>query len=107
MSGPFDRWPTGDGFEKFWGFVAFAASVAIPFLLPWLDRSPVHSIRYKGPIVKTAIGIFVVVFIIILRVIAPSFFHHRPVGASTISTLIVKMRIPLSSSRWAQYNFYA
>ncbi|MGI9556976.1 MAG: arylsulfatase, partial [Solirubrobacterales bacterium] len=21
-SGPFDRWPTGDGFEKFWGFVA-------------------------------------------------------------------------------------
>ena len=22
VSGPFDRWPTGDGFEKFWGFVA-------------------------------------------------------------------------------------
>ncbi len=21
VSGPFDRWPTGDGFEKFWGFV--------------------------------------------------------------------------------------
>jgi len=49
----------------------------------------------------------VVVFIIILMVIAPSFFHHLPVGGSTISTLIVKMQIPLSSSRGAQYNFYA
>ena len=22
QSGPFDRWPTGEGFEKFYGFVA-------------------------------------------------------------------------------------
>ena len=33
--------------------------------LPWLDRSPVKSIRYKGPIFKTALGLFVVVFCIL------------------------------------------
>jgi ubiquinol-cytochrome c reductase cytochrome b subunit len=49
--------------DKFWGFVAFAASVAIPFLLPWLDRSPVKSIRYRGTIYKVAIGVFVISFI--------------------------------------------
>ena len=21
VSGPFDRWPTGSGFDKFWGFI--------------------------------------------------------------------------------------
>ena len=51
--------------DKFWGFVAFAASVAIPFLLPWLDRSPVKSIRYKGVISKAAIAIFVVTFVVL------------------------------------------
>ena len=49
--------------DKFWGFIAFAASVAIPFILPWLDRSPVKSIRYRGRIYKVAVGIFVVSFI--------------------------------------------
>ena len=33
------------------------------FLLPWLDRSPVKSIRYKGKVTKVALGIFVVSFI--------------------------------------------
>jgi ubiquinol-cytochrome c reductase cytochrome b subunit len=33
------------------------------FLLPWLDRSPVRSIRYRGMPYKVALGIFVVSFI--------------------------------------------
>ncbi|WP_455205746.1 hypothetical protein, partial [Kaarinaea lacus] len=33
------------------------------FLLPWLDRSPVKSIRYKGWIFRAALAIFVVSFI--------------------------------------------
>ena len=37
----------------------------ILFLLPWLDRSPVKSMRYKGPIFKSAVAIFVVVFLIL------------------------------------------
>jgi len=41
--------------DKFWGFIAFAASVAIPFMLPWLDRSPVKSWRYRGNATKIAL----------------------------------------------------
>ncbi len=37
---------------KFWGVVAMGAGVVIFFFLPWLDRSPVKSIRYRGPIFK-------------------------------------------------------
>jgi ubiquinol-cytochrome c reductase cytochrome b subunit len=60
--------------DKFWGFVAFAISVAIPFLLPWLDRSPVKSWRYRGPINKAALVLFVASFLIlgVLGVKSPS-----------------------------------
>ncbi len=49
--------------DKFLGVVAMGAAVFMLFLLPWLDRSPVKSIRYKGVIGKAAIGAFVVAFI--------------------------------------------
>src|SRR3546814_7676393 len=32
---------------KFWGVVAMGGSVVILFFLPWLDHSPVKSIRYR------------------------------------------------------------
>jgi len=51
--------------DKFWGFVAFAASVAIPFILPWLDRSPVRSWRYRGSLTKIALTLFVPSFLIL------------------------------------------
>lgn len=51
--------------DKFWGFVAFAASVAIPFLLPWLDRSPVKSWRYRGNINKFMLVVFTASFLIL------------------------------------------
>lgn len=35
----------------------------ILFLLPWLDRSPVKSIRYRGPLSKLMISLFVVAFV--------------------------------------------
>ena len=41
------------------------ASILVMFFLPWLDRSPGKSIRYKGPITKFMIGMFVVVFIVL------------------------------------------
>jgi ubiquinol-cytochrome c reductase cytochrome b subunit len=46
-----------------WGVLVMGASVLILFFLPWLDRSPVRSIRYRGPIYKVMLGIFVVSFI--------------------------------------------
>ncbi len=51
--------------DKFWGFIAFAASVAIPFVLPWLDRSPVKSWRYRGPITKVMLVAFTASFLIL------------------------------------------
>ncbi len=50
---------------KFWGVVAMGASTLIIALLPWLDRSPVKSIRYKGPIFKTLLSIWVFAFVIL------------------------------------------
>jgi ubiquinol-cytochrome c reductase cytochrome b subunit len=50
---------------KVWGVVLMGASVLIFFLMPWLDRAPVKSIRYKGPLYKTALAIFVVAFIVL------------------------------------------
>jgi len=50
---------------KVWGVVLMGVSVMIYFLLPWLDQSPVKSIRYKGPLVKSALALFVVAFIIL------------------------------------------
>jgi ubiquinol-cytochrome c reductase cytochrome b subunit len=48
--------------NKLMGVVAMGGAIAVLFLLPWLDRSPVKSIRYKGMISKLAIVIFVISF---------------------------------------------
>ena len=60
---------------KFWGVIAMGASVVIIAFLPWLDRSPVKSIRYKGPLTKILIAIFVFGFFILgyLGVKAPDY----------------------------------
>ncbi len=44
------------------GAVAMFASIGVFFLLPYLDNSPVKSMRYKGPISRVALGLFVVSF---------------------------------------------
>lgn len=51
--------------SAFPGVVAMFASILIMFFLPWLDRSPVKSIRYKGPITKILIMLFVIDFIML------------------------------------------
>jgi ubiquinol-cytochrome c reductase cytochrome b subunit len=50
---------------KFWGVVAMGAGTLIFAFLPWLDRSPVKSIRYRGPITKWLLSIWVVGFFIL------------------------------------------
>ncbi len=51
--------------DKLLGVVAMGASIAVLFVLPWLDRSPVKSIRYKGWISKLMLTLFVFTFIIL------------------------------------------
>jgi len=50
---------------KVWGVIAMGVSAMIFFLLPWLDRSPAKSIRYRGPIYKSALAVFVVCFLVL------------------------------------------
>mgnify|MGYP000559489755 FL=1 len=50
---------------KFWGVVLMGAAVMVLFPLPWLDRSPVKSIRYKPNWMKWMYGLFVVNFFVL------------------------------------------
>jgi ubiquinol-cytochrome c reductase cytochrome b subunit len=50
---------------KFWGVVVMGAAIAILFVLPWLDRSPVRSMRYKGNLSKIMLALFIVAFVML------------------------------------------
>ncbi len=49
--------------DKLIGVILMGASIVVWFILPWLDRSPVKSIRYKGLIFKFALTLFVISFL--------------------------------------------
>ncbi|MFT5717442.1 MAG: ubiquinol-cytochrome c reductase cytochrome b subunit, partial [Oleiphilaceae bacterium] len=51
--------------DAFLGVVVMGAAIAILFVLPWLDRSPVKSIRYKGMFSKVALFSLVVSFVVL------------------------------------------
>ena len=51
--------------SQFPGVVAMGLSVMVFALLPWLDRSPVKSIRYRGALYKKWLAAFVVSFLIL------------------------------------------
>ena len=50
---------------KFWGVVAMGGAVVILFFLPWLDNSPVKSIRYRPSWHKYVYAVFVVNFLVL------------------------------------------
>lgn len=49
--------------NKLLGVVAMGAAIVVLFFLPWLDRSEVKSIRYRGILYKLILSVFVVSFI--------------------------------------------
>ncbi len=51
--------------SAFPGVIAMFGSILIMFFLPWLDRSPVKSIRYKGGLYKILLWLFVIDFIML------------------------------------------
>ena len=71
---------------KFWGVVVMGGAVIILFFLPWLDHSPVKSIRYRPDWHKYLYGIFVINFIVLayLGVQPPSPIGER---VSQVGTL--------------------
>jgi ubiquinol-cytochrome c reductase cytochrome b subunit len=48
-----------------WGVLAMGAAIVMLFFLPWLDRSPVKSIRYRGFLFKLVLAAFVISFLIL------------------------------------------
>ena len=50
---------------KFWGMVVMFGAIAILFVIPWLDKSPVKSMRYKGLPSKIFLALFVIAFFIL------------------------------------------
>ncbi|CAN5742787.1 cytochrome bc complex cytochrome b subunit [soil metagenome] len=49
--------------DKLLGVLAMTLAIVVLFLIPWLDKSPVNSIRYRGPLYKTALALFTISFI--------------------------------------------
>ncbi|KTD17535.1 cytochrome b [Legionella jordanis] len=49
--------------DKLFGVIIMAASILILFFVPWLDKSPVRAMRFKGIYSKYALLIFVISFI--------------------------------------------
>ncbi len=69
---------------KFWGVVVMGGSVVILFFLPWLDHSPVKSIRYRPGWHRIVFGIFVFFFLLL------GYLGVEPVGVwgrATVGTL--------------------
>jgi len=51
--------------DKLIGVIAMGASIVMLFLLPWLDRHPVKSVRYRSILFKGLLGIFVITFVVL------------------------------------------
>ncbi|MGA3682317.1 cytochrome b [Pseudomonas graminis] len=60
--------------DKLLGVMAMGAAIAVLFVLPWLDRSPVKSMRYKGWPSRAGLTVFCVCFVTlgVLGVLPPS-----------------------------------
>ncbi len=63
-----------------WGVIAMFGAIVLLFLVPWLDRGTVKSVRYRGTGYKVALGLF-----------ALSFFMLGAVGAGVSAEMIPKI----------------
>lgn len=51
--------------DKLGGVIAMGAAIVVLFVLPWIDRNPVKSIRYRSTAFKVLLGLFVASFFIL------------------------------------------
>ncbi len=51
--------------SKLLGFIAMGAAIVLLFFLPWLDKSPVRSIRYRGMLPKLMLFSFAAIFVVL------------------------------------------
>ncbi|MBT4519473.1 MAG: cytochrome bc complex cytochrome b subunit [Halieaceae bacterium] len=72
---------------KFWGLIVMGGAILIVFFLPWLDRSPVNSMRYKGRISKAFLMIWTISFLC-LGVLGVKPADWAPSWVSPVLTII-------------------
>jgi ubiquinol-cytochrome c reductase cytochrome b subunit len=84
---------------KVWGVALMGGAVVIFFFMPWLDRSPVKSIRYKGRLYKTALTIFVIAFLVL------GYFGTQPV--TDVATFIAQFFTVLYFAFFALMPWYS
>ncbi|WP_297479255.1 cytochrome b N-terminal domain-containing protein [Ferrovum sp.] len=68
--------------QKQLGIAAMGLSVLIFFLLPWLDRGVVKSVRYRGTLYKSALAAFVLAFLVLgyLGTQEPTIWYVNPIA---------------------------
>lgn len=69
--------------SKLGGVIVMGAAIAILFVLPWLDRSPVKSMRYKGLQSKIWLALFAVSFV------GLGYLGATPAG--TVQTIVARI----------------
>ncbi len=50
---------------KFWGLVVMSGAIGLVAFLPWLDRSPAKSMRYKGWASRIMLALFASSFVVL------------------------------------------
>ncbi len=88
---------------KFWGVVVMGGAVILLFFMPWLDRSPVKSIRYRPTWHKYLYGLFIVAFVVLgyLGTEPPSDTKNLLSQLGTIYYFGFFLAMPLWSSKGA------
>jgi ubiquinol-cytochrome c reductase cytochrome b subunit len=80
--------------SQFPGVAVMGAATLILFLLPWLDRGKVKSVRYRGPIYKGFLAAFVVSFLVLgyLGVVPTTVWGQLPIfGGIDTATLVARV----------------
>ena len=89
---------------KFWGVVVMGAAVVILAFLPWLDHSPVKSIRYRPDWHKIVYGVFVLNFVMLgwLGIEPPSAVYEKMAQIGTLIYLGFFLLMPW----WSQLGTF-
>jgi ubiquinol-cytochrome c reductase cytochrome b subunit len=84
--------------SQFPGVAVMGAASMILFILPWLDRGKVKSVRYRGPIYKRFLTAFVVSFLVLgyLGVVPTTVWGQFPkalplLGGADVATVIARV----------------
>jgi len=85
--------------DKLGGVIAMFGAIVVLFFLPWLDRNPVKSVRYRSTMWKVLIAIFVVCFLILgyLGMKAPTELFTNIARVCTIYYFLFFLLMPFYS----------